>query len=402
VIDVVTPEAAGFSSARLRRIGDAMRRFVDEGKIAGAVTLVARPDQIAHFEATGFQDLEARRPMETDAIFRIASAINPVTVVAVMTLFEEGRFLLDDPIAELLPEFAQTKVFARETHDGVEVADLERPITIWHLLMHTSGLTGQLDPNDPVAKIYAREQIVRNDETMAEKVRRLAALPLAHQPGASWTYGMSHDVLARLVEVVSGQPFEDYLQQRIFGPLEMIDTGFVVPPDALNRLAPVYASAGRGGLRRDDNPAHDRSQKTVYPAPSTKLVSTAADYGRFCQMLLNGGAVGGTRLLGRKTVELMTTNHWAGEKSPFPPSWVGQIVQAGHRFGLGVRVLADAAQSTLPCSVGEYSWGGAYATCAWVDPREQLLGLILSQSLVPSGFRRAWAFQTLVYQALVN
>jgi CubicO group peptidase (beta-lactamase class C family) len=247
--------------------------------------------------------------------------------------------------------------------------------------------------------LYAQEQILQRDETMAEKIRRLATLPLSHQPGARWSYGMSHDVLGRLVEVVSGQPFEAYLQQRIFAPLGMNDTGFFVPPAALERLAPVYASDGRGGLRRDDNPAHDRSKPPVYPSPSRRLVTTAADYGRFCQMLLGGGALGDVRLLGRKTVELMTTNHWPGETSPFPPSWVGQVVQGGHRFGLGVRVLADVAQSTLPGSVGEYSWGGAYGTYAWGDPHEQLLGLFLTQG---GNFRLAWTFQTLVYQALVS
>ena len=396
-METITPEDVGFSSARLRRIGDAMRRLVEDGTLAGAVTLVVRRGRVAHFEATGLMDLEARRPMERDAIFRLASMTKPVTVTAVMMLFEEGYFLLDDPIADYLPEFAGTKVFVRQAGDGVEVADLERPITIRHLLMHTSGLTYDYYPDDPVARIYAREQIGRLDETLANKVRRLVALPLAHQPGIGWTYGLSHDVLGRLVEVISGQPFDVFLQQRLFAPLGMVDTGFFVPRQQLSRLAPVYTPDGRGGLRRDES-QRDRSKAPAFLAGGGGLTSTAADYARFCQMLLNGGALGSTRPLGRKTVELMTANHWTGATSPYPP---GFPARAGYGFGLGMRALVDVAQSSVPGSAGEYGWGGAQSTNFWIDPREELLGVLMVQ-LVPSNFRPAAIFQVLAYQALVD
>jgi CubicO group peptidase (beta-lactamase class C family) len=374
-----------------------MRRCVDEGKIAGAVTLVARQGKVAHFEATGLMDRESGRPMERDAIFRIASMTKPITCTAVMMLFEEGHFLLDDPVADFLPELAQAKVFVRETAQGVDAADLERPITIRHLLMHTSGLTYDFYPDDPVSQIYAREQIGRPDEPMADKIRRLATLPLTHQPGAGWTYGMSHDVLGRLVEVISGQPFDVFLQQRILGPIEMTDTGFFVPAHQPDRLATVYVSDGRGGLERDLNES-DRSKPPVYPSPGGGLVSTATDYARFCQMLLSGGVLGSSRILGRKAVELMTANHWRGGGSPFPP-----VLSAlnGYGFGLGMRTLVDVAQSGLPSSAGEYGWSGAYSTHFWVDPREQLLGMLLVQ-LAPFTLRPGQLFQTLAYQALVD
>jgi CubicO group peptidase (beta-lactamase class C family) len=395
-MEAVRPEDIGFSSARLHRIDDVMRRFVDEGKIAGAVTLVARQGKVAHFEATGLMDREARRPMERDAIFRIASMTKPITATAVLMLFEEGHFLLDDPVAEFLPEFGRTKVFVRETAQGLEVADLERPITIRHLLTHTSGLTYDFYPEDPVSRIYAAEQILRTDEILADKVRRIAALPLVHQPGARWTYGVSSDVLGRLVEVISGQPFDVFLQQRIFAPLEMTDTGFYVPEQDLGRLAPVYTPDGRGGLKRDEN-QRDRSKPPAFPGGGGGLASTAADYGRFCQTLLNEGVLSSTRLLGRKTVELMTANHWTGDKSPYPP---GFPMLNGYGFGLGVRTLVDVAQSGVLSSLGEYGWGGAQSTYFWIDPREQLFGLLMVQ-LVPLNFRPAWIFQLLAYQALV-
>jgi CubicO group peptidase (beta-lactamase class C family) len=396
-MDLVAPEDVGFSSTRLGRIGGTMRRFVDEGMLTGAVTLVARQGKLAHFEATGLLDVEAGRPMELDAIFRIASMTKPITVTAALMLFEEGHFHLDDPVADFLPEFAQTKVYIRENANGLEVADLERPITIRHLMMHTSGLTYGGNPEDPVSRIYTREQMWRPDETLVEVTRRLAELPLVHQPGAQWTYGVSHDVLGRLIEVISGQPFDVFLQQRVFGPLEMVDTGFFVPPQKLGRLGPVYTD-GRGGLQRDNSPGHDRSKPPLMFSGGGGLVSTATDYARFCQTLLNGGALGSTRLLGRKTVELMAANQWLGENSPYPPN---DSALNGYGFGLGVRTRLVVGQSGVPSSVGEYGWGGAFCTYVWIDPNEQLFGLLMVQ-YTPFSWRRGQILQGLAYQALVD
>jgi CubicO group peptidase (beta-lactamase class C family) len=396
-IDTVRPEDVGFSSVRLQRIDATMRRLVNEEKIAGGVTLVARQGKVAHFEATGLMDIEARRPMERDAIFRIASMTKPITVTAVMMLFEEGHFLLDDPISDFIPEFAHTRVFVQKTEQGGELADLERPITIRHLLMHTSGLTHPMNPDDAVSRMYAEAQIRRPDEKLAEKVRRLAALPLAHRPGARWTYGWSHDVLGRLIEVISGQPFDRFLRQRIFDPLEMTDTGFDLPSQQLDRLAAVHTALPAGGILRADRPDLDRSEPRVFFSGGGGLLSTATDYARFCQMLLDGGVLGNAQLLSRKTVELMTANHWTGDGSPFPP---GFPMPDGSGFGLGMRTVIDVAQSGLPGSAGEYSWSGLYSTSFWIDPVEQVIGLLMVQ-LEPMNLRYARIFQVLAYSALV-
>jgi CubicO group peptidase (beta-lactamase class C family) len=398
-IDVVRPETVGFSSARLHRIDDAFRRFVEAGKIAGAVSLVARHGKVVHFEATGFANLESRRPLRRDAIFRIASMTKPITCTAVMMLFEEGHFLLDDPIADVLPEFARTKAFAAEVANGIELADLERPITIRHLLMHTSGLTyawPSVFPH-PVTRLYEHEQIGRPDEVLAEQVGRLAALPLVHQPGAAWTYGHSHDVLGRLVEVISGLTFDNFLQQRLFGPLEMPDSGFHVPAERLDRLATVYgpgADRGLGPVQRADL---ERSKPPIFLNGGGGLVSTATDYARFCQMLLNGGMLGNVHILGRKTVELMTANQ-TGPNRPYPPDFP---MPNGYGFGLGVRVLVDPAAAGMPSSIGEYGWSGAESTYFWIDPRERLFGVLMVQ-LEPYTLRYGWQFQSLAYQALID
>jgi CubicO group peptidase (beta-lactamase class C family) len=395
-METVSPEKIGFSAARLQRIDGAMRRFIANGTIAGAVTLVARQGKIVHFQAAGLVDRDAGRPMAADAIFRIASMTKAVTATAVMLLFEEGLFLLDDPIAEYFPEFAQTKVFVDDTAQGVVVADTEQPITIRHLLTHTSGLTYPFYPDDPVSRIYLREAALRDDESLADNVRRIAALPLAHQPGTRWTYGVSIDVLGRLVEVLASQPFDVFLQQRIFAPLEMTDTGFWVSPHQQDRLAVVYASDGCGGLTRDQE-AGDMSQPPAFLSGGGGLVSTASDYARFCQMLLNGGALGNTRLLSRKTVELMTAGHWPGEKGAFPAAWLAP----GYSAAFGGAIVADMARVGQPCSVGTYLWAGADSTYFWIDPREQLLGLLMVQ-VVPMNSRLMDLFQILTYQALIT
>jgi CubicO group peptidase (beta-lactamase class C family) len=376
-------EEEGFSSSRLGRIGESLRRLEDQGKCAGAVSLLVRRGRVVHLEATGFSDLETRRPMDRNGIFRLASMTKPITSLAVMMLFEEGNFLLDDPIAEFLPEFGQAKVFLRESADGVQVAELVRPITIRHLLMHTAGL---------------RPLINRKGETLEVKVHQLASRPLAHQPGDGWTYGHSTDVLGRLIEKISGLPLDRFLHQRIFEPLDMSDTAFDVPPGKYARLAKVYTPNGAGGLRCEEGPNSDLTAPPIPPRAAGNLVSTAPDYARFCQMLLNGGSLGNERILGRKSVELMTSNH-TGANRPFPP-FPDFPVRNGYGFGLGFRVLIDPTQSGLLGSAGEYGWSGAYGTYFWIDPREQLIGVLMLQ-LDPGNGRYAWLFQSLAYQALV-
>jgi CubicO group peptidase (beta-lactamase class C family) len=381
---------------RLGRITRLLHAAVDRRELAGAVTLIARHGKVAHFEAVGALNLAAGTPMITDAIFDIASMTKPITAVATMLLFEEGHFLLDDPVAIILPEFAETKVFLREAATGIEVTDLERPITIRHLLLHTSGLTYSfLDPS-PVAKLYAQEQIERPDEILAEKVRRLAQLPLVHQPGTGWTYGMSIDVLGRLVEVVSGQPFDVFLKERIFDPLAMVDTGFSVPSTQRERLATVYTASATGDLQPDSQ------MESAYSAPHTflsgggGLFSTASDYARFCQMLLNGGELDGERVLGRATVALMLANHLPERLRPVP----GVLNLPGVSQALGGGTIVDGALYGAPLSSGSYLWGGALRTRFWIDRAADLLGVFMIQ-LLPWSLRLGDLFQVLTYQALM-
>jgi CubicO group peptidase (beta-lactamase class C family) len=399
-MDVATPEIVGFSPARLRRIDEVMHRLVDGGKIAGAVTLLARHGQIAHCGTYGQMDLVDGGPMRRDAIFRLASMTKPITAAAVMMLFEEGHFLLDDPIAGFIPEFARTRVFVRETDAGLEVADLERPITIRHLLTHTAGLTYDFWGTGPVHRLYQREGNFRADQPLEREVARLAARPLVFQPGSHWEYSVAIDVLGRLVEVVSGQPFDAFLHDRIFEPLEMSDTGYFVPPAQRARLAAVHTSAGAGSpegtLRRDDAPAHDRTHPPTFLSGGGGLVSTAADYARFCQMLLNGGALGGRHLLGRKTVELLTANHLPDGTPPFPP---GQPIGAGMSQALGGATVVNATLSGLPGSAGTYLWYGIFSNAFWIDPKEELAGIFLCQ-LLPPNWRSFDLFRVLAYQAL--
>lgn len=398
-MEIASPGDLGFSPARLKRIGAVMQGYIDQGKIAGTVTLIARHGRIAYLEALGRMDIASGKPMQPDTIFRIASMTKLMTVVSVMMLFEEGHFLLDDPVAEFLPDFAGIRVFVREIPDGIETADLQRPITIRHLLMHTSGLAYGGD-GTPVERIYEREQIPRPGEPLARQVARITHLPLAHEPGAGWTYGYSHDVLARLVEVVSGESFDAFLKQRIFDPLAMTDTGFWVPPQEQGRLATVYALGADGTLTVRDLPvASEATGATV--CGGSRLLSTAADYAQVCQMLLNGGNLDAAQLLGRKTVALMTANQMAGEDTPFGLGVPLPGGRHGWRMGLGVGVVTDAAKTGMPLSVGSYTWAGAWGTLFWIDPAEDLYGVFMVQQ-APGPFwpRPAHSLIPLTYQAL--
>jgi CubicO group peptidase (beta-lactamase class C family) len=390
----VDPEEAGFSSTRLQRIARVLQAAIDRGDMAGAVTLIARHGKIAHCEAVGLQDIASRTPMRPDTIFRIYSMTKPVTTVATLLLFEEGHFLLDDPVAWFLPEFAETKVFGRETATRTEVADLERPITIRHLLLHTSGLTYDFDPS-PVGKLYLQEQIGRGDEALDAKVRRLAQLPLVHQPGAGWTYGMSTDVLGRLVEVIADQPFDAFLKERIFDPLAMHDTGFFVPSGQRERLATLYMSDEHGGIQPDHSPGVAFVEPPRLLAGGHGLVSTAADYACFCQMLLNGGTLDGERVLGRATVGLMLADHLPGQPRPFPP---GFPMPEGYSVALAGATCVDGALAGLPASRGSYGWSGLASTRFWIDPLENLTGIFMIQ-LMPFSDRVSYLFEVLTYQA---
>ena len=401
-MELVTPEDLGFSSQRLSRISATIQGYIDQGKIAGTVTLIARHGKIAHFEALGYMDIESGKPMQLDSIHRIASMTKLVTVVSVMMLYEEGHFLLDDPISQFIPEFAQTKVFVGETDQGFEVTDLQRPITIRHLLMHMSGLPYGNPSGTPVEKAFDREQIGRPDELLEHQVRRIAHLPLAHQPGSAWTYGYSHDVLGRMVEVISGMSLDVFFARRLFEPLGMVDTGFYVPAPSLGRLAEVHAPSVQGRLERLDRPVLDAPQR-IKLSGGGGLVSTAADYARLCQMLLNGGHLDGAQVLGRTTIDLMTANQMSGEDTPFQADIPLPGRPAGWRMALGVATVVDMAKNGVPLSVGSYSWMGAWGTVFWIDPTEDLFGVLMVQQGSGSFWGRPMGiFPGLAYQALVG
>lgn len=389
----VSPEGLGLSTERLARIDRVFSDHVAQDRIAGAIGMVIRGGSVAYVNQWGFRDVEAGDPLESDDIFRIYSMTKPITSVAVMMLFEEGRFFLTDPISRYLPELGNLRVArldeATSTED-IPTDRANRPVTIQDLLRHTSGLSYGIFSDTPVDTLY-REANVLGQETLAEMVTALSAIPLMYQPGQRWVYSVSTDVLARLVEVVSDMPFDRFLESRILGPLGMVDTGFHVPPEKLSRLTRTYWHSGPDRiLTLGDTTGF--TQPTTMFSGGGGLVSTADDYARFTQMLLNGGELEGVRLLGPKTVELMTTDHLGSVPGP------GQ----GMGFGLGFAVKEVAALNGTSSSTGEYNWGGLHGTSFWIDPQEGLIGIFMVQIYPNRGIDFRGQFKNLVYQALIE
>jgi CubicO group peptidase (beta-lactamase class C family) len=394
-----SPGSVGLSAERLERLSDTLRAYVDDGQVAGSVTLIARRGRVAYFEAFGERDREADAPMQTDAIFRIASQSKAIVSVAAMTLVEEGKLLLTDPVGQYLPELMETKVAVARDGGGYEVVKAERPITVRDLLTHTSGfgygngVGGDLWTAASQTGYYFADKT----ETIRDSVRRIATLPAHAQPGTQWIYGYNTDILGALVEVVAGKPLDQALRERVFDPLGMRDTEFYLSRGKEGRLTAVYSQSS-GALARAPTPGNAVGQGHYVQGPRKNfsggagLLSTAADYARFLQMLLNGGELDGRRILGRKTVELMTTSHLADDVS----------FNAGQGFGLGFYVVEDLGARGSLGSVGEFGWGGAYHTTYWVDPREELVVVHLTQ-LVPAGNVDDQAkVRALVYQAIVD
>ena len=404
-----TPETVGLASDRLARISRAMQRYVDEGVLPGAVAMVARRGQIAYAECFGWMDIEARKPMRLDTILPIGSMQKPITSVAAMMLYEEGHFQLYDPVSKFIPEFKDVQVYAKTTEAGMELTSLERELTIHNLFTHTSGLASGFGwlGDQPLGKVY--EEIRRPDLELQDLVQKLAKLPLLHQPGAAWRYGESYEVLAYLVEVISGMPFAAFLEQRILEPLGMVDTGYRIPKERQDRLATSYVPSEAGGLVEEVRPRGWTTHPTLTRG-GFGLLCTASDFMRFAQMLLNEGELDRTRLLGRKTVQYMTKNHMPRELMPimlnphipFSTPTGGTFVVRGLGYGLGFSVLADAVQFGVMGSEGEYMWGGGHGTHFWVDPKEELIGLLMMR-LGSFAFYPTWdAFRVLTYQAIVD
>jgi CubicO group peptidase (beta-lactamase class C family) len=406
---VVAPETVGLSGARLANIRAVMNRHVAEKSIPGASGLIARHGKIAYQEAFGMADVEAGRPMRMDTIHRIYSMSKPITSVAVMMLYEEGKFQLSDPVGKYLPEFARMRVGVEEKDPQtgqmtLKTVPAKNPITIRDLLRHTAGLTYGVFGDTLVDREYRKVKIL-GESNLAEFVTHLSAIPLQYEPGTRWHYSVSVDVLGRLVEVLSGKPFDQFLQESIFTPLEMNDTGFTVPAGKKDRFAKLYTLTKEGKLQPSQICSTRQECFDNFPnaAPSLDrlmgmqsggggLVSTAYDYLHFCQMMLNQGQYDGKRLLSRKTVQLMSNDNLGTIPGMGP----------GTGFGLGFAVSKAPGEAGMMGSPGEYNWGGAAGTRFWIDPQEELIGIFMIQILPHTGLEYGSEFRVLTYQAIAD
>lgn len=396
------PEEVGLSTERLQRLTSVFNDYVKDGQLPGAVVLVAREGKVAYLESFGQLDREAGSPMPRGAIFRIASQTKALVSVGIMILHEEGKLLLSDPLGKYMPEFMETKVAEPQKGGGYVVVPAERPITIRDLLTHTAGIGygyGVARDRWEEAKITGW-YFANRDEPIAATVSRIASLPFDAQPGERWVYGYAIDILGALIEKVSGQPLDEFLKTRILDPLGMKDTHFYLPPSKKDRLTVVYSVNDSGELERAPDPGGMVGQGAYLEGPRKSfsggagLLSTARDYARFLQMLLNMGELGGQRILSPKSVELMTVDHIGDEAFQSPDDGTG--------FGLGFYVVEDLGARGAPGSVGEYGWGGAYHSAYWVDPAERLVVVYFTQ-LIPAGdLDDHGKLRALIYQAIVE
>ena len=394
------PESVGLSSERLARLGRQLDEYAEKKQLAGGVALVARKGQVAYVKAFGQRDIEAGAPMREDSIFRIASQSKAVISVAAMILQEEGKLLTTDPVGKYIPEFAETTVAVPKEGGGYDVVKAKRPVNIRDLLTHTSGVSygGGIAKDKWEEARITGYYFADRDEPIAATVARMGKLPFDAHPGEAYIYGYNTDILGVVVEKASGKPLDQFLQTALFEPLGMTDTHFYLPPNKSDRLAVVYAPTGPTGLKKSPDGGSD-GQGAYVSGPRKSfsggagLLSTARDYGRFLQMMLNGGELDGHRILSRKTVELMTVNHLANVKFP----WT-----TGVGFGLGFSVLQDVGARGTPGSVGEYGWGGAYHSTYWVDPREELVVVYFTQLIPAGGIDDHGKLRTLIYQAIID
>ena len=405
---LVAPESVGLSSDGLRRIDHhLMSRYIEPGKIAGALTLVARRGEVAWLSPLGLMDRERNKPMQADTIFRIYSMTKPITSVALMMLHERGAFSLADPVHRYLPAWDRLRVYRYGRHPNFVTEPCARPMTIRDLLNHTSGLSYHISERSPVDEAYRAIDIGGPGSNLREMVERLAGLPLEFSPGTRWSYSIATDVIGHLVELLSGQRFDDYLRSQIFEPLGMTDTGFMVPADKLARFAANYTRApGSTDTTLMDDPADSR-----YTRPATLLsgggglVSTAADYLRFCEMLRRGGALDGKRILGPRTVAYMTTNHLPGGGDLAGLATAGTFSETryeGFGFGLGFYVVLDPVRAQVPTSPGEYGWGGMASTAFWVNPADDLVVVFLTQLVPSSTFDFRGQLKAIIHAAIID
>ncbi len=397
---------AGMSVERLKRLDSFLtENYIDAGRIPGALMLVARHGEIVHCSPLGNMDAERAKPTREDTIYRIYSMSKPITSVGLMMLFEEGRFHLNDPVHEFLPEWKDAEVWVSGDASPFETRPVDRAMTIGNLLSHQAGLTYGFMDDHPIDRAYENVPPYSGAGSLAKWSASLAQIPLFYSPGTAWRYSVATDLCGYLTEVISGKPFGEYLEERIFEPLGMTDTAFNVPDAKIDRFAACYEpDAEKGGYRLQDDPETSdfRAVPTV-PSGGGGLLSTAGDYVRFCQMLLNGGALDGVRILGRKTLDLMTSNHLPDGASILDRGFAGafsEVSYGGVGFGLGFAVLQDPVKYQINGSTGTFSWGGAASTAFWVDPTEDLIGVFMTQLLPSDTYPVRQEIQAMVYASL--
>lgn len=396
------PGSVGMDGQRLERITPIMQDFVKDDQLPGIITLVQRRGKVVHLGKFGMMDIAAGRPMEEDALFRIFSMTKPIISVALMMLYEEGRFSLQDPLAKFIPAFKQTKVYNSSTPLGLRLVEQEPEITLYHLLTHTAGLSYGWFFDSPVEDLYRQlmPAIFQRNQQLAESVERLAELPLVFQPGTQWRYSYATDVLGHVIQVIADMPLADFLEQRIFKPLGMVDTAFHVPANKLARLAQIYVSEALYNPLVPKPEAvrllGDVTTPTLCPSGGAGLVSTLTDYLAFCNCLLNQGRYAGGKLLGRKTLAWMTANHIP--QALFPLTLGPRTLD--HGFGLGFRVRTSLGELRSLSSLEEYGWGGAAQTYFWIDPSEDFIGLMMTQYRPLLPYPALERFRNLAYQAL--
>lgn len=399
------PENVGMSSQRLNRINTLMQDFTQNDRLPGILTLVQRQGKVVHLGKFGKMDIEAGKPMQEDALFRIYSMTKPIISVALMTLFEEGRFSLNDPVSRFIPAFKNTRVYEKSTAVGMKFVDQDPEMTLYHLLTHTSGLSYGWFFDSPAEEKYRElgPTIFHRDQPLAEIIERIAEMPLLFQPGTRWRYSYATDVLGYVIQVVADKPLADVLQERIFKPLGMVDTDFYVPAEKTPRLAQIYHS-DIGALYQPEVSSPDEvgllndvTVPTNCPSGGGGLISTLADYLAFGNCLINQGKYDGGQLLGRKTLAWMTTDHTQSLR----PIKMGDNT-IDHGFGMGFRVTTSMGERRALSSVGEYGWSGAAQTDFWIDPAENLIGLIMTQYMPLDPYPVSERFRNLAYQAIVD
>ena len=397
-LPTASPEQVGLSAQKLVGTQAALQKLVDEKRIAGGIVVVARRGKVAQFEACGLMDIKAGKPMKRDTIFRIYSMSKPITTVAAMILYEEGKIDLDAPVSKYIPRFKGLKVVTDPSDEQAATVQAKREMIVRDLMRHTSGLTYGIFGDTNVDKLYRKSiQFGGSRTTLEEMTGNLAAIPLLYQPGTKWHYSVSTDVLGRIVEVASGQNLDTFFINRIFEPLGMDDTAFHVPAEKMHRFATNYGPNPQGGLQPIDEPQTTRYAKMpTFFSGGGGLVSTASDYMRLCLMLFNKGKLGDTRLLKRKTVTMMTRNQLPDEAYP-----IGAGGRAGVGFGLGFSVRVERSDGAPASRVGEYGWGGMASTHFWISPRDEIAVVVLTQHVPYSG-RAENAVKPIVYEAILD